>query len=82
MDPKNPILIIKAPFCLGFGGGVSLEIFGFTWRVGGLRKWLLYRLMRIITPIRDPLRVLIRLLIPYLLSPPTLQVGFRLRVYG
>ena len=36
-----------------------------------------YRVLSTISPIRVPFRVLIGLLTTYLLSPPTLQVGFR-----
>ena len=52
---------------------------GFTWRVGGLTKWLFCRVISTITTIRVPFRVLISLLTTYLLSPPTLQVGFSVK---
>ena len=39
-----------------------------------LSKFLSYRLLSIITPIRALFRALISLLITHLLSPPTLQV--------
>ena len=54
----------------------GLRFRAYTWRVGGLSNWLFEGLISTITPIRVPFRVLISLLTTYLLSPPTLQVGF------
>ena len=60
---------------LGFRSGCRSLCF--TWRVGGVSKQLYYRVISTITPIRIPFRVPITLLTTYLVSPPTLQVGFR-----
>ena len=55
----------------------------FTWRVGGLSKWVINRLITTITTLIGILigaMTLITRSENYLLSPPTLQVGFRVSI--
>ena len=58
----------------GYVHGLRLSFIP-AWMVGGLSKGLFYGVISTLTPIRIPLRARISVLITYLLSRPTLQVG-------
>ena len=66
-------------FCLGFRARRAGSI-GFTWRVGGLSKWVISRLRSTLKGVLIGVMILTSLQSNYLLIPPTLKVGLRITI--